>query len=243
MTAAAFALDGVAVEMKGSRETFSMDLCIEAGEFLVATGPTRSGKSLLLELSAGLVPPQTGRVVVFGSDWTDLTVSARDAMRLRMGVVLQQSGLLSNMTVYNNVALPLRYHRASIDEAERHALVMARLEALGVADVHNQFPAQLTSGEARCAAIARATILDPDVLLLDDVVAGFDAGMISRLQVYLEAYRRRREVTILATFRLPSPLLEQADRVLLLRSGRIESVGQRETLLRAAGSSMKLYVT
>jgi ABC-type sulfate/molybdate transport systems ATPase subunit len=147
------------------------------------------------------------------------------------------------MTVYNNVALPLRYHRASGDEAERYALVMARLEALGVADVHNRFPAHLTAGEARCAAIARATILDPDVLLLDDVIAGFDAGMMSRLQAYLDACRRSREVTILATFRLPSPLLEQADRVLLLRNGRTESIGSRDAILRGAASSTKLYVT
>jgi ABC-type sulfate/molybdate transport systems ATPase subunit len=243
MTAKALVVDGVTVEMKGSGETFSMDLCVGAGEVLGVTGPTRSGKSLLLELCAGLVPPQTGRVVVFGSDWTDLTASARDAMCIRIGVVLQQSGLLSNMTVYNNVALPLRYHRASGDEAERHALVMARLEALGVADVHNRFPAHLTAGEARCAAIARATILDPDVLLLDDVIAGFDAGMMSRLQAYLDACRRSREVTILATFRLPSPLLEQADRVLLLRNGRTESIGSRDAILRGAASSTKLYVT
>ena len=243
MTGKILALDGVTVEMTGSRNEFTIDLSVDAGEFLAVTGPTRSGKSLLLELCAGLVPPRTGRVAVFGSDWADLTSSERDAIRLRMGMVLQHPGLLSNMTVYNNVALPLRYHRASTEEVERQALVMARLEALGVQDVHDRFPAQLTLGEARCAAIARATILEPDVLLLDDVVGGFDAGMISRLQAYLDDYRRSRKVTLLATFRLPSPLVEQADRVLLLRSGRIESVGPREILLRDLGSSMKLYVS
>lgn len=243
MTGTVFLLDQVTAEMTGSRDFLAVDLSVEAGEFLAVTGPTRSGKSLLLELCAGLVPPRTGRVVVCGSDWADLAPPALDVMRLRIGMVLQQPGLLSNMTVYNNVALPLRYHQASADETDRHALVMARLEALGVADVHDRFPAQLTLGEARCAAIARATILDPDVLLLDDVVAGFDAGMISRLQAYLGSYRRTRKVTIVATFRLPSPLFEQADRLLLLRSGRIESAGPRDALLRDAGSSMKLYVT
>jgi ABC-type sulfate/molybdate transport systems ATPase subunit len=234
--------DGVTVEMTESRKLFSVDLCIAVGEFLVISGPTRSGKSLLLELCAGLVSPRTGRVLVFGSDWADLSDAAQDAMRLRIGMVLQQPGLLSNMTVYNNVALPLRYHRASAGEAERQAIIMARLDALGLTEVSDRFPAQLTPGEARCAAIARAMILEPDLLLLDDVAAGFDAGMLARLQAYLDACRRGKELTILATLRVPSPLFEQADRVVLLRGGRIDSVGSREAVLRDAGPSMKLYV-
>jgi ABC-type sulfate/molybdate transport systems ATPase subunit len=238
----AVVLNGVTVEMTESRQLFSVDLYVAVGEFLVISGPTRSGKSLLLELCAGLVPTRTGHVLIFGSDWADLSDAARDAMRLRIGMVLQQPGLLSNMTVYNNVALPLRYHRASAGEAERHAIIMALLDALGLTEVSDRFPAQLTPGEARCAAIARAMILEPDLLLLDDVAAGFDAGMIGRLQACLSAYRRGKELTVLATLRVPSPLLEQADRVVLLRGGRIDSVGSRETVLRDAGPSMKLYV-
>jgi ABC-type transporter Mla maintaining outer membrane lipid asymmetry ATPase subunit MlaF len=238
----AVVLDGVTVEMTGSGKLLAVDLRIAVGEFLVMTGPTRSGKSLLLELCAGLVPPRTGHVSVFGADWADLPDSAQNAMRLRIGIVLQQPGLLSNMTVYNNVALPLRYHRASAGEAERHAIVMARLEGLGLREVADRFPAQLTQGEARCAAIARAMILEPDLLLLDDVAAGFDAGMMAHLQAYLNACRRSKELTILATFRMPSPLLEHADRVVLLRGGRIDAVGSREAVLRDADPSVKLYV-
>ncbi|HEX2056186.1 MAG TPA: ATP-binding cassette domain-containing protein [Nitrospiraceae bacterium] len=236
-------LDAVTVDMKGSGEALEIDLSVDVGEFLVVTGPTRSGKSLLLELCGGLVSPRTGRVTVFGSDWASLAPSAQEAMRLRIGMVLQQPGLLSNMTVYNNVALPLRYHRPAVGEAERHALVMARLEALALDHVYDRFPAQLTPGEVRCAAIARAMMLEPEVLLLDDVVAGLDAGMIARLQVYLESCRRNRPLAILATLRLPSPLLEQTDRVLLLRNGHIESVGPRDVVLRDAQPSTKLYVS
>lgn len=243
MTDKAVLLDRVTVDTPGSREAFSIALSVAAGEFLVASGPTRAGKSLLLELCAGLARPQTGRVVVFGSDWTELSDSAREAMRLRIGMVLQQPGLLSNMTVYNNVALPLRYHRPSVGEAERHALVMARLDALGLTAVYERFPAQLTPGEARCAAMARAMMLEPDLLLLDDVAAGFDAGMIARVQAYLDACRRSRTLTILATLRAPSALLDRADRVVLLRGGRIDTVGPREAVIRDAGPAMKLYVT
>jgi ABC-type transporter Mla maintaining outer membrane lipid asymmetry ATPase subunit MlaF len=155
MTDTAVVLERVSVDMQGSREPFSIDLSVGAGEFLIASGPTRSGKFLLLELCAGLAPPRTGRVVVFGSDWADLSDAAREAMRLRIGMVLQQPGLLSNMTVYNNVALPLCYHRASIGEAERDALVMARLDALGLTAVSDRFPAQLTPGEARWRLLGR----------------------------------------------------------------------------------------
>lgn len=243
MTGEAVLLDAVTGEMEWSGETFSMDLRVPVGEFLAVTGPTRSGKSLLLELCAGLARPRTGHVLLFGLDWAGLSDRERAQMRLRIGMVLQQPGLLSNMTVYNNVALPLRYHGASAREAERHATVMAGLEALHLIEVRDRFPAQLTAGEARCAAIARAMILDPDLLLLDDVVAGLDADMIARLQVYLSARRRRQGVTILATLRVPSPLLELADRVALLRGGRLDVVGARETVLRDADSCTSLYLT
>jgi ABC-type sulfate/molybdate transport systems ATPase subunit len=242
MTGEALVLDSVRGTMEWSGGTFSMDLRVPVGEFLAVTGPSRSGKSLLLELCAGLALPQTGHVVLFGSDWAELSERERAAMRLRIGVVLQQPGLLSNMTVYNNVALPLRYHWGSAGEAERHATVMAGLEALDLIEMRDRFPAQLTAGEARCAAIARALILRPDLLLLDDVAAGLDAGMIARLQVYLSGRRRGGALTILATFRAPSPLLELADRVALLRGGRVDAVAPRETVLRDADSGAKLYL-
>lgn len=236
-------LDAATGEMRWGDGTYTFDLRVVPGEFLAVMGPSRSGKSLLLELCAGLIRPQTGRVLVLGSDWEQLSDADQSALRLRIGVVLQQPGLLSNMTVFNNVALPLRYHRGASSEAERAATVLAGLDALALTEVQNRFPAQLSIGEARCAAIARALMLEPEILLLDDAVSGLDAGMMERLQACLEQYRSRRTVTILISLRSPAPLLDRADRVVLLRGGRVEAVGSRDVVLRQAEPTMKSYLT
>jgi ABC-type sulfate/molybdate transport systems ATPase subunit len=238
----ALVLDQVSGEMEENGRTFSIDLRVPVGELLLVMGPSRSGKSLLVELCAGLLHPESGRVIVFGSDWGSLSGAERTAMRLRIGTVLQQPGLLNNMTVYNNIALPLRYHRSAVGETERHAAVMAELEAFRLDGVRDQFPAQLTLGEARCAAIARAMILEPDMLLLDDAAGGLDADMLSLLALSLDQYRRKRAVTVVATLRTPSVMLDRADRVALLRGGRLEAVGPREAVRQEACAAMKTYL-
>ena len=98
---------------------------------MALVGPSRSGKSLVIELAAGLVLPESGRVTVLGQDWSTVQDGAVSPVRLRVGTVLQQPGLLSNMTLFNNVLLPLRYHRGLLPARQREQLVMVQLERLG----------------------------------------------------------------------------------------------------------------
>src|SRR6185436_17215470 len=179
-----------------------------------------SGKSLLLELCAGIVPFQSGTVRVGGHDLAALSEDSRMEVRTEICTVLQQPGLLSNMTVFNNVAFPLRYHRSDLGEEAIAAEVMTHLAALGIDSLRDRFPSQVTHGELRCAAIARAMILGQRILLLDDPVSGLDAEMTRRVAQYLATCRLSRPLTILASLRHYSELLEIMDRVLFLRMGR-----------------------
>lgn len=162
-------------------------------------------------------------------------------LRQRVGTVLQAPGLLSNMTVFNNVALPLRYHRGLSDE-ELATLVMVHLEALGVAELRHRFPAELNQGEARCVAIARALSLDQELLLLDDPLEGLDALTSRRLGEWLQAQRRSRSLTILATTRRASSLLAMVDRFAFVRDGQVQAQGRYEDLLASADEAMKDYL-
>ena len=162
--------------------------------------------------------------------------------RTEIGTVLQQPGLLSNMTVFNNVALPLRYHRSDLGEEAIAAEVMTHLAALGIDSLQDRFPSQVTHGELRCAAIARAMILGQRILLLDDPVSGLDAEMTRRVAQYLATCRLSRPLTILASLRHYSELLEIMDRVLFLRMGRAVAVGRPDELVARNETDLRGYL-
>jgi ABC-type sulfate/molybdate transport systems ATPase subunit len=220
-------LSGAAADLQGQHARSDLSLSIAAGEFVVALGPSRSGKSLLLELCAGLMVPKEGHVRALGREWDELTEEEATHLRLRIGTVLQQPGLLSNMTLFDNVALPLRYHSGAMTASEIERRVTEQLHPLGIGNLRHQFPSQLNPGEIRCGAIARALVLQPELLLLDDPVEGLDVALVDRLGRRLLSLRERRPLSILATLRAWSPLVEFADRIAWVEDGRIGWEGSR----------------
>lgn len=242
MSEAAIIFDKVRAPMLGGDRHLEMDLRITSGEYVVCVGPSRAGKSLMVELAAGLVAPESGRVLVLGLDWNDVSDDDPRSVRLKVGVVLQQPGLLSNMTLFNNVLLPLRYHRGAMPDRQREQAVMGQLERLGLAPLRDRFPAELNQGEARQGAIARALILEPDVLLLDDPVAGLDADMVSGLRAYIDERRAQRALTVLAAFRAGSPLVEAADRLVVLGEGHVVADGPPDAVRDMVPPTLGRYV-
>ncbi|MBI5777307.1 MAG: ATP-binding cassette domain-containing protein [Nitrospirae bacterium] len=234
-------LNNAQVGMDGEDWHVDFTLAVKPGEFVLLVGPGRSGKGLLLKLCTGLVAPEQGTVRVLDRDLAALDEEGLSELRQRIGVVLQQPGLRSNMTLYTNVCLPMVYHQG-IDEEELRPRVMPVLEELGLAPLQSRFPAQLTQGEARCAALARALVMDQELLLLDEVMAGLDAEMVARVDRVLTAYRRTHAVTILATLHNPSPLLEHADRIVFIRQGRVEAVGSYAEMAKTSDEVLRVYL-
>lgn len=219
----------------------ALSLSLGEGTVAILLGPSRCGAATVLRLCAGLFVPNGGTVRVVGQDPVEVDDGTLLESRGRVGVVLQPPGLLSNMTVFNNVALPLRYHQDP-EEAAVESAVTRLLTALGVSSLRDQFPAALTLGEANIVALARALIMEPEVLLLEEPDAGLDAESMARYRTVIMETRARRPLAILATMSHPSEWLAVADRIVYMRNGRVVAEGPRAALQKSTAEEMLAYL-
>ena len=196
-----------------------ISLTIERGEAVGLVGPSGSGKSTLLMTMAGLERPDSGRVVVDGTDLGGLDEDALARFRgRRIGIVFQSFHLVPTMTALENVALPLEL--AGADDAFERA--EAELAAVGLAQRLQHYPAQLSGGEQQRVAIARAIAPNPAILVADEPTGNLDENTGDSIIDLLFALKRDRGSTlILVTHDLE--LARRCDRVVRLRSGRIEA--------------------
>jgi phospholipid/cholesterol/gamma-HCH transport system ATP-binding protein len=150
-----------------------VDWLVAAGEFWVVAGPEHSGKSDLLMLAAGLMPPAAGRYLLFGNDTKNFG-EAELAERLRVGFVFQGGQLFSQLTLAENVALPLQYQK-NLKVGEAVQAAQSLLELLELAPLADATPSNVAANWRQRAALARALILKPEILLLDNPLAGLGA--------------------------------------------------------------------
>jgi cell division transport system ATP-binding protein len=195
-----------------------VNLILPRGSFHFLTGPSGAGKSSLLRLLTLAARPQTGRISLFGSDVTDIARRDVPAFRRRMGVVFQDFRLLDHLTTYENVALPLRVQGK--EEASYRAEVVELLRWVGLGDRMHMLPPVLSGGEKQRAAIARALIVRPDLLLADEPTGNVDPSLARRLlRLFIELNRLGTSVVI-ATHDFS--LMDQLDvRRLVLGDGQL----------------------
>jgi putative ABC transport system ATP-binding protein len=196
-----------------------ISLGIERGEAVGLVGPSGSGKSTLLMTMAGLERPDSGKVVVDGTDLAGLDEDALARFRgRRIGIVFQSFHLVPTMTALENVALPLELagERDAFDRAQ------AELKLVGLAERLHHYPAQLSGGEQQRVAIARAIVPNPAILVADEPTGNLDETTGESIVDLLFALRRERGATlILVTHDVT--LARRCDRVVRLRSGHVEA--------------------
>src|SRR5262245_3203413 len=203
----------------GDRPVFTDLSCtFPAGGVSVVLGGSGSGKSTLLRLIAGLIRPQTGRIVVDGEDVT--RCSERDLFRVRrqLGMLFQGGALLDSITVFEHAAFTLRQH-TELDERTMADEVHDRLAAVGLHDVDELLPGELSGGMVKRVALARAIIRSPAVLLCDEPFSGLDPISSKRIEVLLTQINRARGITTVVVSHDIDSTMRMAERVLLLLPG------------------------
>jgi len=223
--------DGVHLR-RGDRRVFDGLSCgFTRARITVVLGGSGAGKTTMLRLIGGLSRPESGSVYVAGEDVTRLPERELFRTRARIGMLFQGGALLDSMTIFENVALPLREH-TQLSEHEIAAEVNRRLVAVGLPDTGNLYPRQLSGGMSRRAALARAIVTDPEIVLCDEPFSGLDPINVRRIEALLVELNSRLGLTmIIASHHLASSL-RMADRIVFLVDGRAVA-GTPEDLLRS----------
>ncbi|AWN50932.1 ABC transporter ATP-binding protein [Methylobacterium sp. 17Sr1-1] len=222
-TGPAIALEGVDLSLgRGAARVHilkGISLAVAPGEAVGLVGPSGSGKSTLLMTMAGLERPDSGRVVVEGTDLAGLDEDALARFRgRRIGIVFQSFHLVPTMTALENVALPLEL----ADAPDAHGRAARELEAVGLGHRLNHYPAQLSGGEQQRVAIARAVAPEPAILVADEPTGNLDEATGAQIVDLLFSLKRDRGATLVLVTHDPG-LARLCDRTVRLRSGLIDT--------------------
>ena len=195
-----------------------VSLTVAAGEFLTLLGPSGSGKTTTLMMIAGFESATAGEILLGGRRLTHVPPYRRN-----LGMVFQHYALFPHMTVYDNLAFPLRTRGETRPETDRRveeALARVRLPGYGM-----RFPAQLSGGQQQRVALARALVYGPPVLLMDEPLGALDKKLREQLQLEIKSLQQRLGVTVIYVTHDQEEALTMSDRVAVINNGRLEQIG------------------
>jgi putative spermidine/putrescine transport system ATP-binding protein len=211
-------LDHISKRYGGMQALHETDLTVAEGEFVTLLGPGGSGKTTLLNLIAGTVEPSSGRVVIAGRDVTHVLAEQRG-----LGMVFQNYALMPHMTVFENVAFPLRVRR--VPESEIRRRVAEVLTLVQLPDVAARKPRQLSGGQQQRVSLARCIVYNPAIILMDEPLGALDKKLREHMQIEIRRLHDQLGITMLYVTHDQEEALTMSDRIVLLNRGRIEQAG------------------
>src|SRR6201998_229341 len=229
------------VSYGGRRVLDGVNLDIQRGEVMALLGASGSGKSTMLRHIIGLEKPDAGTVHVQGVDINRCSARELTAVRRGMGVAFQEGGLFSSMSVEENVELPLR-ELTTLADPVIEIMTYIKLASVGLGDVGKLFPQELSGGMKKRAAVARATALDPEILIFDEPSAGLDPIVAAELDELILFLKRAFHITILIVTHAMASALRIADRLAMLYQGSLIAVESKESLMASTDPRIRQFL-
>ncbi|NHU44311.1 ABC transporter ATP-binding protein [Rhodococcus sp. A14] len=223
---------GSAVTLRGIRKEFGsaaavedLDLDVHPGEFLTLLGPSGCGKTTTLNMVAGFLTPDAGRILLDGQDVHQLPPDRRDT-----AMVFQQYALFPHMTIGQNVGYGLRMRKCPKSEIRER--VADALDRVGLAGKEDRLSSQLSGGQQQRVALARAIVVRPKVLLFDEPLSNLDLKLREQLRLEIKHLQRELGITSIFVTHDQTEALVMSDRIAVMRAGRIEQLDTPETIYR-----------
>jgi phospholipid/cholesterol/gamma-HCH transport system ATP-binding protein len=234
-------IDGLHKKFDGKDVLRGVSLQVRKGEVIALIGGSGSGKSVFLKHVVGLMKPDLGRVIVDGMDMSNLRGRDLTKLRDRQGFLFQGGALFDSMTVFENVAFPLKEKTSMNNELIRER-VFNELEHVGLKGSEYKYPSQISGGMVKRAALARALVMDPEIMLFDEPTTGLDPVIGAAILSLIDSCHKRLSFTgIIVTHEIPK-VFDIVDRVAMLHEGIIWADDTPEKLMSSSEPIVNAFV-
>lgn len=214
---------------------------IERGEIVALIGMSGYGKSVLLKHIAGLMKPDRGRVLVDGENVSRLRGKRLERLRSRFGFLFQGGALFDSLTVFENVAFPLR-EKTRLSDHKIRERALSELDQVGLAGAEHKYPAEISGGMIKRAALARALVRDPEIMLFDEPTTGLDPLTAHAILNLIDSCHQRLKFTgIIVTHRIPR-IFDIVQKVAMLHGGTILTMGSPGKILLSKDPIVKQFI-
>ncbi len=218
-----------------------VDLDIARGKTLVVIGRSGCGKSVMLKHITGLIAPDAGGIFFEGEDITQFGRKKLFQMRMHFGMLFQGAALFDSLSVGENVALPLRTHTELGDDEIRRK-VCEKLQLVGLTDVYDRSPAEMSGGMKKRVGLARAVVMDPAVVLYDEPTTGLDPIMADVINELIRDLQRELRITSVVVTHDIKSAYKVADRIAMLHEGKIIESGTPDEVRKTANPVLRQFV-
>ncbi len=218
-----------------------VNLEIHQGESMVVIGGSGSGKTVLIKCIIGLMRPDKGEIYVDGTEITSLTDKELNEVRKKFGMLFQWGALFDSMTVWENVGFGLKYHKKLNDEEVRR-IASEKLALVGLKNVEDLMPSELSGGMKKRVSLARAIAMEPEILLYDEPTTGIDPIMADAINELIIQMKKKLNVTSITITHDMKSAYKIGDRIAMLFKGRIIEVGTPEEIKNSRNPIVKQFI-
>jgi phospholipid/cholesterol/gamma-HCH transport system ATP-binding protein len=236
------AISGLKKTFAGQKVLNGVDLKVLKGELAAVIGKSGSGKSVLLKHIIGLLQPDSGSIVINEVDITSVHGKELDNVREKFGIVFQGGALFDSLTVFGNVAFPLR-ERTKLGKSEIKERVLQALDDVGLRGMGDKYPAEISGGMKKRLALARALITEPSIVLFDEPTTGLDPIILNSIHRLIRNTQDKYRFTgLIISHEIPE-IFEITDRVAMLHNGAIVQSGTPDEIRSSVNPVVRQFIT